>query len=246
MKWKILNTQLDGEIDYFNNMTYGDILNIVKKLTGYYDLQNIIVNNLSKNTTDLVSKDDEITFISESVQVQFRDLWDICNYKINIVPDHKKYDLGIAKFNIYRKKHDNTIEKILLTSIFKIILETEINYLVKFFRPYQINWGSGPIIPSIYAFFNKKNFYIYPVFLESKDFEKFVNSYKIKEDFQYTDNKWENFTQETCPICLDNINEYYAYCQDYHLIACESCVSKIKKCPICKSSIVVYNKVKFL
>ncbi len=246
ISWRIFNTNVSGKIKRFNDIKYKNILEHVRIRTGYTDISDIAsCGRIKPINSQIEDRIKDVMLTSESVQSRVAFGNDLGRQTI---PDAKKYDLAIIQFIIFRYnqnvRHD---ERVKITSIVKIIKNTDDHYIIKFPKPYQINIFGGPTVASLYALLSKSPKRIYPIYTWSVDFELLITKCcSYKNQYSALNYKWWSINKDTCLICMDNIKNCFAYCSESHLITCEECIEILNKCPICREPIVAYDKVKFI
>jgi len=258
IEWSIFNTEIKGEIQRYDGMKYSDLLHQITKKTGHSFLRCSTFNQMNKNDDVITENINYVSVYSDTVQKRIELSHTYSSQPKNIIPDYDQYKLAIIKFNVFRynEKVNNdlpplnywrNIEKVLLTTIVKIIKETEDQYIIKFPEPYQINMGRGPTVKSLYAILNKNEKKIYPIYMYSTELELFIiKNGKLTNEYENLNYSWFSVEKDTCPICLENNLNYYSYCNEYHLTCCQDCIKNLNKCPICHAKIIVHDQVQFI
>lgn len=185
------------------------------------------------------------TIITSNDHVSILDNIDYCllsqkGHGCSEIPDENIYELGACEIGNFKSKsgsHFPTLGSLTFKfTIFKIIKINDPTMLIKFFEPLQINWGSGPTLPSLYAWVNVQNKTIYPIYMESATMELFDKfpSY----DVNTIKKSIKPITFNKCVVCLENKATMFTHCKTSHLACCEKCVTLVKKCPICRHVIL--------
>ena len=252
------NIYLNGQTNKNKKLTYKDLLNLVSKkhnINPEFLYYGEMPEN--KNLESIIEKENVLLWYDCS-KIKEKNMYEDMKF---LIPDFSKtYELCILKLNIYVRNENinnnlgplnyyRNVEKKQITCIAKIIKETENFYIIKFSDYYHINWGRGPSSALPYAALQKNPKYTFPVRI-CNDFEQAIINY-VKEydnsEYSYCDwELWESYEPEICSICLENRNEIYCYCNNFHLISCKTCIDKLTNCPICNQKILCYNEVKFI
>lgn len=177
-----------------------------------------------------------------------------------IMTDLHSYQLAMIKLNIFVKNENinkdkpysdiwRHIEKKEISTIVKIIKETDKFYIVKLSDYYFVCWGQGPVSSSLYALLQKNPRKVYPIGLKYSSFEDFIVKYVKEYDNSEYDNfeaeQWNLCTPEPCCICYENTTEIYCYCDNFHLTTCGKCIGKLTDCLICYKKILGYDKIRY-
>ena len=258
INWSINGTNynfcLKGTCPRKINTTYLDVAEFIsKKYSVYLPFISCAKEGKKVNLNDLIEDNLNYLIFDFTIDIELFGLGKFSNFD-----SYNHYQLITFKMYIYRRNenvnkdlhsldHWKNTEKVQINCIAKVIKETEKNYIIKLPKPYHINWGRGPILPSYYALLQKEPKYIFPIELYNR-FEEVVVKF-VKEfdnEFNGFEFPWCSSQKDKCCICLENTSNVYGYCDETHLVSCENCISKITKCPICYSKIICHNTVSFV
>jgi hypothetical protein len=171
---------------------------------------------------------------------------DVSAYKSILIEINSTYG-GNSLFNVQPQRK----LEIMLT---KIVKDYGKYKLLKFGERRQINWGSGPTLPSIYHIATpcdkekEKTGRLIPICEYIEQFEIMIEKFDVRFDnfLGETSYPYSEIKLDDCPICLDNPANTYLGCTGYHCGCCESCAPKITNCPLCRehsnSRTIVNNK----
>jgi hypothetical protein len=246
--YEICNTSIKEKIDVPEKSTVQYMIDMLSVKYNHHECK--IVNcGLTLDNKSYLIDGEYYTVISPSVQF-FLELT-----KNTIIHDFHLYSLGICSIQIAREYEKICHSKYpiykpketFIQQIVKIIRETTDGYSIKLFTPYQINHGSGPTCPSIYAFLKKNEtkellpYYCEHPFIEKNIYDGIVDARDITTPFN-----WKSIDPENCCICLDELANMCHYGDNHHQVCCRKCSQNLKNCPICQIPITNWIQVRYL
>lgn len=173
-----------------------------------------------------------------------------------IVPDKQIYEYGIINLTIHIPKkyngyYNSTTKQ--QQNIVKIIKNDKENNrcLIKLVKTNILNWGYGMTCLPTYVMLNTKDKLIDTicVYNDKVGFEERVlnNSFKLYDIKQeYFNRSYNTIAPSECCVCLDKMANIFCHCKTFHLACCSECIKELDKCPICKETIITFDKVGFL
>jgi len=263
VSYYIFNTEIKDSFNIKPESTCLDLINHVRVQHGH-EICTVSYMGQTQNPDVILKNNASYTIISQYIQSIIgitRDLYP---------PDEKNYPIGIVDLEIQTGSEElkvpiqavacppNEVFKFprwrpikgYVRHLVKILQENEDSYDVKLFSRAQLNHGSGPTLPSLYARL-MKNHTMYPYYMK----HPFIEYHILNKGYQHSPifdpYRWKSIDNDTCTVCLEKpscmthitkVNDKYTS----DVPVCQECSIKLDKCPTCQSHVSSWVNVKYL
>lgn len=219
--------------------TYGHLLEEVQFLTKRKDFKIVNKGRLVEDLSQPIDEETLIYFMAE-IKDKTEEFMTDSTFTLN--------KTKILLITTYSRDNHNTAPR-KTQSIQKVMVlgrhENQFE-LIRFNKPLQINYGSGPTVPSIFAIIDTINMKIMPVYTGICSNKEELNIHLKRNLYDRTvDNfhgRWEYslVNQNDCVCCYNNEHRkanIYLGCACMDMNVCDICVKKISSCPRCSQPI---------